>query len=176
MRPANLLYTTQPSANLGTHLRLLHTALLVCVAFLCFCLLVLLLILCSMLYPALADAMGSITCFLTIASTTTILITADSDISPCVQEAEQDAPAVLLPMLTLEDSLMKCASNATWWARGMLAYAAPFPGMHFLKVLNVSTGQCIILADSCWLLPGEPSFLSAAFAHSFIISLLLSVF
>lgn len=71
---------------------------------------------------------------------------------------------MLLPMLALEDGLMKCASNAVWWAPGRLAYAAPFPGMHFLKVLDVTTGQCVILADSCWLLPGRPS-ITHAFLH-----------
>ena len=74
---------------------------------------------------------------------------------------------------------MKCASNATWWAPGMLAYAAPFLGVHFLKVLDVSSGQCIILADDCCLLPGTPSlthpFLPAALVHSFTLSFLLTV-
>ena len=79
-------------------------------------------------------------------------------------------------MLTLEEGLMKCASNAVWWRPGMLAYAAPFPGMHFPKVLDVTTGQCIILADSCWLLPGKPFFRLAFFPAVLVHSDLLSRF
>lgn len=71
-----------------------------------------------------------------------------------VQEDELDSTAVLTPLLSLEDSLLKCGSNATWWAPGQLAFAAPFSGMHFLKILDVTTGECIMLADTCWLLPG----------------------
>ena len=166
--PTDLLYTTQPPGSFGTFQASSHSLVHLC------CLLSL--VLCSTLYASLADAIVSITCCVTILYTTTMQITAVSDISPCVQETEQGAPAVLLPMLTLEEGLMKCASNAVWWRPGMLAYAAPFPGMHFPKVLDVTTGQCIILADSCWLLPGKPffrlAFFPAVLVHSVVISVL----
>lgn len=72
-------------------------------------------------------------------------------------QAVEGVGSQLVPLLTLEESLLKCGSNVSWWAPGHLAYAALIHDKHYLRILDVMSGQCVLQDDSCQLLPGQRS-------------------
>ena len=69
--------------------------------------------------------------------------------SQLLQEGEAGGVKSLVPLLGCEEGLLKCGSNATWWGPAQLAYAAPFPGLHFLKVSSWQTTVACYLVSCC---------------------------